>query len=75
MAEQNSGNINFNKEELPIPIPPADQAWQSMRQKLDAELPVEANLPAHVHVRYLWIKRVFVVAAVAAAGIILWQYA
>ncbi|SDG04809.1 hypothetical protein [Chitinophaga filiformis] len=74
MAEQNSGDINFNKEEFPIPIPPADQAWQSMRQKLDAELPVQGNLPARVHVRYLWIKGVFLVAAIAAASIILWQY-
>jgi len=74
MAEQNSGNINFNKEEFPIPIPPADQAWQSMRQKLDVELPVKGNLPARVHIRYLWIKGVFVVAATAAASIILWQY-
>ena len=74
MAEQNSGNINFNKEELPIPIPPADQAWQSMRQKLDTELPVQGNLPARVHIRYLWIKGAFVVAAIAAAGIILWQH-
>ncbi|MCF6402628.1 hypothetical protein L3C95_11240 [Chitinophaga filiformis] len=74
MAEQHPGNKNFNKEELPIPIPPADQAWQSMRQKLDAELPVDGNLPAHTHVRYLWIKGVFVIAAVAAAGVLLWYY-
>ncbi|SHM84010.1 hypothetical protein [Chitinophaga sp. CF418] len=74
MAEQNSGNKNFNKEELPIPIPPADQAWQSMRQKLDAELPVEGNLPARAPVRYLWIKGVFVIAVVATISSILWQY-
>ncbi|PSL30684.1 hypothetical protein [Chitinophaga ginsengisoli] len=74
MAEQNSDNINFNKEEFPIPIPPADQAWQSMRQKLDAELPVEGNLSARVHIRYIWIKGLFVLAVIAAAGIFCWQY-
>lgn len=74
MAEQHSGNKDFNKEELPIPIPPADQAWQSMLQKLDADLPVEGKLPARAPVRYIWIKGAFVIAAVAAIGLALWQY-
>lgn len=74
MAEQNSDNKNFNKEELPIPIPPADQAWQSMRQRLDVELPVERNLPARTHVRRLWINAAIIATTVATITTALWQY-
>ncbi|UPK71788.1 hypothetical protein [Chitinophaga filiformis] len=74
MAEQHSGNKDFNKEELPIPIPPADQAWQSMLKKLDAELPAEGKLPAPAPARYIWVKGLSVVAVVAIIGLALWQY-
>lgn len=74
MAEQNSDNKNFNKEELPIPIPPADQAWQSMRQRLDVELPVERNLPARTHVHRLWINAAIIATTVATITSALWQY-
>jgi len=74
MAEQHSGNKDFNKEELPIPIPPADQAWQSMLKKLDTELPVEGKLPTRAPARYIWIKGIFVIAAVVTISLALWQY-
>ena len=74
MAEQNSDNKNFNKEESPIPIPPADQAWQSMREKLDVALPVGKNLPARSHVRRLWIKAAVTATTVATITTAVWQY-
>lgn len=74
LAEQNSDNKNFNKEEFPIPIPPADQAWQSMRQKLDVALPVGKNLPARSHVRRLWIKAAVAATTVATITTAVWQY-
>jgi hypothetical protein len=74
LAEQNSDNKNFNKEESPIPIPPADQAWQAMRQKLDVALPVGKNLPARTHVRRLWIKAAVTATTVATITTAAWQY-
>src|SRR6187402_1436599 len=29
----------FTEEDSPVPLPPANQAWDAMHQKLDAELP------------------------------------
>lgn len=74
MAEQNSDHRNFNKEESPIPIPPVDQAWQSMQQKLDMELPVGKSLPPRSAIRHLWIKTIVMVTTVAAVTTALWLY-
>lgn len=74
MTEQNSGHTNFNKEEFPIPIPPIDQAWQSMQQRLDMELPVGRNLPARSPMRHIWVKVVVTAIAVATVTTTLWLY-
>ncbi len=74
MTEQHSDHTNFNKEELPIPIPPVDQAWQSMQQKLDMELPVVENLPARSPMRHIWIKTLVITISVATVTTALWLY-
>ncbi|MBW8687123.1 hypothetical protein [Chitinophaga rhizophila] len=41
MSEQNLSDQFFNNEEHTIPIPPVDQGWTAMQQKLDAAMPVK----------------------------------
>ncbi|PWV49684.1 hypothetical protein [Chitinophaga sp. S165] len=74
MTEQQSDHTNFNKEELPIPIPPVDQAWQSMQQKLDMELPVVENLPSRPAMRHIWIKTLVITISAVTAITALWLY-
>ncbi|HJT75064.1 MAG TPA: hypothetical protein VJ720_13615 [Chitinophaga sp.] len=62
---------HLNSGKLPIPMPPADQAWGAMQQRLDAELPVARR--SHFHIN-LW-KGISVVAtAVTIAGISWWWF-
>jgi hypothetical protein len=74
MTEQNSGHINFNNEEFPIPIPPVDQAWESMQQQLDMELPVGRNLQPRSPMRHLWIKIIVIATTVAIVTTAVWLY-
>ncbi|HEX4850210.1 MAG TPA: hypothetical protein VFV08_05345, partial [Puia sp.] len=40
MIEQNNHRKFYSEEQSPIPVPPVEDAWTSMKEKLNANLPV-----------------------------------
>ncbi|MVT10271.1 hypothetical protein [Chitinophaga tropicalis] len=71
MDEQNLSGKHLNSGKVPIPMPPADQAWGAMKQRLDAELPVTGH--SHFHIN-LWKGIAVVATAFTIAGISWWWF-
>lgn len=67
MSEQNLSD-KFNKEDLPVPIPPVDQAWQSMQQRLDVELPVVPHPHAYINL----VKGIKIMSTVVTVSVLTW---
>ena len=43
MSEENKYNSFFPAQDSPIPVPPSEEAWSLMQQKLNVQMPVGAG--------------------------------
>ena len=66
MSGENKHNSFFTPEDSPIPVPPAEDAWSLMRQRLDTGMPI-------MKVKGSWLRSFrWLAPAAAVAGVTVW---
>jgi len=67
MSGENKHNSFFPPEDSPISVPPAEDAWSLMRQRLDTGMPI-------MKVKGSWLRSLrWLAPAAVVAGVTVWQ--